>query len=58
VCTGCHDLFYFCGGHISEGVLYFGVQLSDGVFCVYYKFINIVFGIFFQSNANVLICSL
>jgi len=49
VCTGCHGLFYFCGGHISEGILYFGVQLSDGVFRVYYKFINIVFGVFFQS---------
>ena len=49
MCTGCHDLFYFCGSHVSEGVLHFGVQLSDGVFRVYYKFINIVFGVFFQS---------
>jgi len=48
VCTGCHDLFNFCGGHILEGILYFGVQLYDGVFHVCYKFINIVFGVFFR----------
>ena len=43
--VGCEDLFDLRGCHVSEGILYFRVQLSNGIFRVNYEFVNVVFGV-------------
>jgi len=49
--TGCHYLFYLSSCHVSESASYFEIQLSNGVFSVYYEFINIAFGGFFPMSS-------
>ena len=43
--VGCEDLFDLRACHVSEGILYFRVQLSNGIFRVNYEFVNVVFGV-------------